>query len=117
MDVALHNVATCDVRNIVAKVDRLQRLAVFESAGRLGSFSAAADELGMFVHVEQHTSAGVDVKLNQRSEWRARNDSFVATEGLRVGARSKNVRFEISGDRANLVNMQLVVGYRARVRA
>lgn len=39
--------ATCDVRNIVAKVDRLQRLAVFESAGRLGSFSAAADELGM----------------------------------------------------------------------
>lgn len=44
---ALHNMTTCDVRNIVAKVDRLQRLAVFESAGRLGSFSAAADELGM----------------------------------------------------------------------
>lgn len=43
----LHNMTTCDVRNIVAKVDRLQRLAVFESAGRLGSFSAAADELGM----------------------------------------------------------------------
>lgn len=35
------------MRKIIARVDRLQRLAVFESAGRLGSFSAAADELGM----------------------------------------------------------------------
>jgi LysR family transcriptional regulator, glycine cleavage system transcriptional activator len=35
------------VRRLVARVDRLQRLAVFEAAARLGSFSAAADELGM----------------------------------------------------------------------
>jgi len=47
VDMPRHNVASCDVRNIVARVDRLQRLAVFESAGRLGSFTAAADEMGM----------------------------------------------------------------------
>ena len=35
------------MRDIVRQVDRLQRLAVFESAARLGSFTAAASELGM----------------------------------------------------------------------
>lgn len=35
------------MRDVVDRVGRLQRLAVFEAAGRLGSFSAAADELGM----------------------------------------------------------------------
>lgn len=35
------------MRELVERVDRLQRLAVFEAAARLGSFSAAATELGM----------------------------------------------------------------------
>ncbi len=35
------------LRQIVRQVDRLQRLAVFEAAGRLGSFTAAGTELGM----------------------------------------------------------------------
>lgn len=35
------------MREIVERVDRLQRLAVFESAARLGSFSGAARELGI----------------------------------------------------------------------
>ncbi len=35
------------MREIVERTDRLQRLAVFEAAARLGSFSAAAEELGM----------------------------------------------------------------------
>ncbi len=35
------------MRELVQRVDRLQRLAVFESAARLGSFTAAAAELGM----------------------------------------------------------------------
>ena len=35
------------MRTLIQQVDRLQRLAVFESAGRLGSFTAAAKELGM----------------------------------------------------------------------
>lgn len=34
-------------RELVARVGRVQRLAVFEAAGRLGSFTAAAAELGM----------------------------------------------------------------------
>jgi LysR family transcriptional regulator, glycine cleavage system transcriptional activator len=33
------------MRALTARVDRLQRLAVFEAAARLGSFNAAADEL------------------------------------------------------------------------
>ena len=35
------------MRELIRQVGRLQRLAVFESAGRLGSFTAAATELGM----------------------------------------------------------------------
>lgn len=35
------------MRELVRRVDRLQRLAVFESAARLGSFTAAGHELGM----------------------------------------------------------------------
>ncbi len=35
------------MRSAVREVDRLQRLAVFEAAARLGSFTSAADELGM----------------------------------------------------------------------
>ena len=35
------------MRSIVHRVDRLQRLAVFEAAARLGSFSAAGRELGL----------------------------------------------------------------------
>jgi DNA-binding transcriptional LysR family regulator len=35
------------MRDIVRRVDRLQRLAVFEAAARLGSFTAAAAELAM----------------------------------------------------------------------
>lgn len=35
------------MRPVVARVDRLQRLAVFEAAGRLGSFTRAGAELGM----------------------------------------------------------------------
>jgi DNA-binding transcriptional LysR family regulator len=35
------------VRALIGRVDRLQRLAVFEAAARLGSFTAAAGELGM----------------------------------------------------------------------
>jgi LysR family glycine cleavage system transcriptional activator len=35
------------MRPLVGQIDRLQRLAVFEAAGRRGSFTAAADELGM----------------------------------------------------------------------
>jgi LysR family transcriptional regulator, glycine cleavage system transcriptional activator len=35
------------MRELVRHVDRLQRLAVFEAAARLGSFTAAATELGM----------------------------------------------------------------------
>ncbi len=35
------------MRPLVRRVDRLQRLAVFEAAARLGSFTAAAAELGM----------------------------------------------------------------------
>lgn len=35
------------MRRLIDGVDRLQRLAVFEAAGRLGGFTAAARELGM----------------------------------------------------------------------
>ena len=35
------------MRALVARVDRLQRLALFEAAGRLGSFTAAGRELGI----------------------------------------------------------------------
>lgn len=42
-----HNLtAWYDMREVVRRVSRLQRLAIFESAARLGSFTAAAAELG-----------------------------------------------------------------------
>lgn len=59
------------MRKIVQRVDRLQRLAVFEAAARLGSFTAAAAELGMTqpavtrqIHSLEH---GLGVELFARS--------------------------------------------------
>ncbi len=44
---SLDSVANLDMRPLVRSVDRLQRLATFEAAARLGSFSAAGRELGL----------------------------------------------------------------------
>lgn len=63
------------MRDIVRQVDRLQRLAVFEAAARLGSFTAAAAELGMTqpavtrqIHALEH---GLGAELFARSSNRS----------------------------------------------
>lgn len=64
------------MRELVRRVDRLQRLAVFESAARLGSFTAAARELAMTQpaatrHIralERSLGAELFVRTTNRSE-------------------------------------------------
>ena len=64
------------MRQLIERVDRLQRLAVFEAAARLGSFSAAARELGMSQPaVTQHVrrlEADLAVELFHRGANRVR---------------------------------------------
>ncbi len=63
------------MRDIVRLVDRLQRLAVFEAAARLGSFTAAAGDLGMTqpavtrqIHALEHSlGAELFVRTSNRS--------------------------------------------------
>jgi len=63
------------VRPLVARVGRLQRLAVFEAAARLGTFTAAAEELGMTQPaVTKHVralEAGLGLTLFDRTANRA----------------------------------------------
>ena len=64
------------MRPLVGHVSRLQRLAVFEAAGRLGTFTAAARELGMTQPaITQHVralEANLGIVLFNRTANRAR---------------------------------------------
>ncbi len=50
---------------LVSSVDRLQRLAVFEAAARLGSFTAAATELGMTQPAVTRQIRALEVAIGQ----------------------------------------------------
>lgn len=80
------------LRKLVERVDRLQRLATFEAAARLGSFSAAGRELGLaqpaVTRQVQALERSLDVELFERGPNR-----IVLTEAGRLLADSLDLGF------------------------
>jgi DNA-binding transcriptional LysR family regulator len=72
------------VRDVVARVDRLQRLAVFEAAARLGSFSGAAAELGMTQPAVTRQIRTLERRLGTDLFVRTANRSTLSEVGARL---------------------------------
>lgn len=72
------------MRPVVAQVDRLQRLAVFDAAARLGSFSAAADELGMTQPAVTRQIKALEHSLGVELFARSANRSTLTDVGRRL---------------------------------
>lgn len=72
------------MRELLRHVDRLQRLAVFESAARLGSFTAAAQELGMTQPAVTRQIRSLERSLGAELFRRTSNRSQLTDIGLRL---------------------------------
>jgi LysR family glycine cleavage system transcriptional activator len=72
------------MRDVVRQVDRLQRLAVFESAARLGSFTAAALELGMTQPAVTRQIRALELSLGTELFRRSSNRSVLTDLGARL---------------------------------
>lgn len=69
------------MRALVNHVDRLQRLAVFESAARLGSFTAAAGELGLSQPAVTRQIRSLEQRLGHDLFHRSANRSELSDTG------------------------------------
>lgn len=72
------------MRELVRQVDRLQRLAVFESAARLGSFTKAGAELGMTQPAVTRQIRSLERTLNAELFSRTANRSVLTELGQRL---------------------------------
>ena len=72
------------MRDIIERTDRLQRLAVFEAAARLGSFSAAAAELGMTQPAVTRQIRALEHRLGADLFVRTANRSALSDVGARL---------------------------------
>ncbi len=72
------------MRPVLAQVDRLQRLAVFDAAARLGSFSAAAAELGMTQPAVTRQIRALERSLGVELFARSANRSALTDVGTRL---------------------------------
>ena len=72
------------MRAVVRRVDRLQRLAVFEAAARLGSFTAAAAELGLSQPAVTRQIRSLERSLGAELFTRTANRSSLTDAGARL---------------------------------
>ena len=72
------------MRELLQQVDRLQRLAVFESASRLGSFTAAAKDLGMTQPAVTRQIRSLELSLGTELFRRTANRSELTEVGARL---------------------------------
>lgn len=72
------------MRRLVERVQRLQRLAAFEAAVRLGSFTAAASELGMTQPAVTRQIRALEQSLDLELFVRSANRSSVTPAGQRL---------------------------------
>ena len=72
------------MRALVRQVDRLQRLAVFEAAARLGGFTAAAKELGMTQPAVTRQIRSLERSLGVALFRRSSNRSELTDAGARL---------------------------------
>lgn len=73
------------MRTVVRQVDRLQRLAVFEAAARLGSFTSAGEELGMTQPAVTRQIRALERSLGAELFVRSANRSELTDVGRRLG--------------------------------
>ena len=69
------------MRELIRRVGRLQRLAVFEAAARLGSFTAAARELGMTQPAVTRQLRALEASVNTALFRRTSNRSELTDAG------------------------------------
>ena len=69
------------MRELIRRVGRLQRLAVFESAARLGSFTAAAHELGMTQPAVTRQIRSLETSVHSELFRRTSNRSELTSDG------------------------------------
>ena len=72
------------MRELIARVDRLQRLAVFEAAARLGSFTAAAADLGLTQPAVTRQIRSLERSLGAELFNRTANRSELSEIGFRL---------------------------------
>jgi len=72
------------MRPLLRRVDRLQRLAVFEAAARLGSFTAAGSELGMTQPAVTRQIRSLERALGTELFRRTSNRSELTEQGRRL---------------------------------
>ncbi len=72
------------MRRLIERVDRLQRLAVFEAAGRLGGFTSAARELGMTQPAVTRQIRSLEHSLDVELFTRTANRSELTDVGRRL---------------------------------
>jgi DNA-binding transcriptional LysR family regulator len=72
------------MRDLLRQVDRLQRIAVFDSAARLGSFTAAAKELGMTQPAVTRQVRSLELSLGTELFRRTANRSELTEIGARL---------------------------------
>ena len=72
------------MRALIRRVDRLQALAVFEAAARLGSFTAAGDELGMSQPAVTRQIRALERRLGTSLFVRTANRSRLSEAGRRL---------------------------------
>ncbi len=72
------------MRTLVRRVDRLQRLAVFDAAARLGSFTRAAEELGMTQPAVTRQIRSLERALDTKLFERTANRSELTEAGRRL---------------------------------
>ena len=72
------------MRPLVRRVGRLQRLAVFEAAARRGTFTAAADELGMTQPAVTRHVRALEAELGVALFDRTANRATLTTDGERL---------------------------------
>ncbi len=89
------------MRELVRRVGRLQRLAVFESAARLGSFTAAANELGMTQPAVTRQIRALETSLHTELFRRTSNRSELTDDGrtflLHLGRGFSGIEEALSG--------------------
>ncbi len=72
------------MRTLVSRVDRLQRLAVFDAAARLGSFTRAAEDLGMTQPAVTRQIRSLERALDTELFARTANRSELTEAGRRL---------------------------------
>ena len=70
---------------------------------------------GIFTKFDLHKPGQMSMTLNYQDDWPLRDGQYLLTPGLSVSSRGSEWALTIKGDKENLRNINLVLGYQATV--